>query len=141
MPEYKAFTEEPKPKRNRRHKKYAREELEARELKKQMEAKSQENDLAKQIMKRAQSRASASENFFDHLMSKYGGDDDSEDFVLPKKKKTTKRAAKDGKAAEHKVKNGRVTRQKKWKIENSLTFEWIELFCILCILTWMSRSN
>lgn len=112
MPEYKAFTEEPKPKRNRRHKKYAREELEAREIKKQMEAKSQENDLAKQIMKRAADRAASSNNFFDHLMSKYGGDDESEDFVLPKKKKTTKRASTNGKTAEHKVKNGRVSKKK-----------------------------
>lgn len=114
VPEYKAFTEEPKAKRNRRHKKYAREALEAREIKKEMEAKSQEKDLAKQIMKRASDRAASSNTFYDHLMSKYGGDDDSEDFVLPKtkKKKAPKRAATNGKSPEHKVKNGRVSKKK-----------------------------
>lgn len=77
-----------------------------------MEAKSQENDLAKQIMKRAADREASAGNFFDHLLSKYGGEDDSEDFVLPKKKKTAKRASAAGKTAEHKVKNGRVSKRK-----------------------------
>lgn len=112
MPEYKAFTEEPKAKRNRRHKKYAREAVEARDIKKQMETKAQENDLAKQIMKRASDRAASSNNFFDHLLSKYGGDDDSEDFVLPKKKKTAKRPSTNGKTPERKIRNGRVSKKK-----------------------------
>lgn len=116
VPEYKIFTEEPKAKRNRRHKKYAREALEAREIRKQMEANAEENDLAKQIMKRGADRAAASNNFYDHLMSKYGGDDDSEDFVIPPKRKgrkVSKPASKNGKTGDRTVKNGRVSKKKK----------------------------
>lgn len=115
MPEYKLFTEEPKPKRNRRHKKYAKEALEAKEVQKQVETKSGVS-LEQQIMKRNSERAGAANNFFDRLMEKYGGADDSEDYVFPGSKSKTKKSAKkpaaNGKTPEHRVKGGRVTKKK-----------------------------
>lgn len=116
VPEYKIFTDEPKAKRNRRHKKYAREALEARELKKEMENKKNgTSSLEQQIMKRNAERGASAGNFFDHLMQKYGGMDDSEEFVLPKSKgKKTKKnvQGKDKRGSEHRVKKGRVDKTK-----------------------------
>lgn len=115
VPEYKLFTEEPKAKRNRRHKKYAREALEARELKKEMEKKnSGANSLEQQIMKRNAERNATANNFFDHLMQKYGGVDDSEEYVSPMKKgkKTKKTSQKDTNGSEHPIRKGRVEKRK-----------------------------
>lgn len=115
VPEYKLFTEEPKTKRNRRHKKYAKEALEARELQRQMEAKSNANSLEQQIMKRNAERGNTANSFFDHLMEKYGGADDSEDYAFPaskNKKKTKSRVSTNGKTPERLVKTGRVTKKK-----------------------------
>lgn len=105
-------------KRGRRHNKYAKEKLECREQIKKMEAKNGGGSLEQQIMKRQQERASASGSFFDRLLEKYGDVDDSDefDFAATSKKKSTKKKAtkkvgtKEAKNAEHKVKNGRVTK-------------------------------
>lgn len=121
VPEYKLFTEEPKPKRNRRHKKYAKEALEAEAIKNEMDKKAKQNvSLEQQIMKRQNDREASSNNFFDHLLSKYGGADDSEDYVYTgKKKKNTKNSSsssstkkKGAKEPINKVKQGRVTKKK-----------------------------
>jgi len=115
VPEYKLFTEEPKAKRNRRHKKYAREALEARELKNEMEKqKSGGDSLEQQIMKRNAERNASANNYFDHLMQKYGGTDDSEEYVSPMKKgrKTNKTSSKDKKRSENLIKQGRVEKIK-----------------------------
>lgn len=122
VPEYKIFINEPKVKRSRRHKKYAREALEARELKKEMEQKNSDNSLEQQIMRRQANRAESSNNFFDRLMAKYGGADDSEEYVLPtkksKKSKSTKSSANtsmkndDAKPSDRRVREGRVNKSK-----------------------------
>lgn len=109
------FTEEPKPKRNRRHKKYAKEALEAKDLQRQMEDKNGTNSLEQQMMKRNAERASAADDFFDRLLDKYGDADDSQEYVMPrqKTKKKTKKAASTGKTPVQSVKRGRVTKNKK----------------------------
>lgn len=113
VPEFKAFTEEPRTKRQRRHKKYAREALEARELLKETEAKNKKGDgnLQELILARQADRAASANNFFDSLLAKYGGAD--EEYVYPsrnvkKAKKPTKSANKNGKGPERRVKSGRV---------------------------------
>lgn len=139
MPEYKQFVDEPKAKRARRHKKYAREAQEAEIVKRDMEKKSKEenvSNLSDMIMKRHAERELASDNFFDKLLEKYGGADDSDDYVLPTKKlkktvgkntktahgKTNKKSAPDShKDSLKKVKSGRV-KKTKW-IPNHQTAE------------------
>lgn len=126
VPEYKAFTDEPASKRNRRHKKYSREKLEAREIKKQMESKNSETggglSLEQQIQKRQNERASSASGFFDRLMAKYADVDDDDEFN-PDEPKRGKKAKKNGAAGGSKktaaaaktkaVKSGRVTKAKK----------------------------
>lgn len=118
LPEFKQFTEEPKPKRNRRHKKYAKEALEAESIKKEMAKKSKSNgdSLEQQIMKRQADREQSASNFFDRLMEKYGGADDSEEYFPAKKKKPAakKSTAKKATVKEplNKVKGGRVSKKK-----------------------------
>lgn len=88
VPEYQLFLNEPKAKRTRRHKKYAREAKEADELKEQMATA----DLEKQIMKRQKERQNGFHSFLDSLVSKYGGniEDDSEDYEpSPSKRRKT----------------------------------------------------
>lgn len=122
VPEFKLFTEEPSAKRKRRHKKYTREALEAREVKKEMEAKKKQENrsggsgggsgLQELILARQAQRGQNSDNFFDALMQKYGGADDSEEYVFPEKKgkKAKKAPAKNGKAPERRVRSGRVSK-------------------------------
>lgn len=110
VPEYKQFIEEPKSKRDRRHKKYAKEAREAAAIRREMEKKSKNvGSLEQQIMKRQTDRESASNSFLDRLLQKYGGPDDSEEYVFPTKKKTKKPSAKE---SINKVKSGRVTKKK-----------------------------
>lgn len=61
------------------------------------------------MMQRHAERAQSSNSFFDHLMSKYGGIDESEDYCPPKSKtkKSTEKTAK-----VHKVKNGKIKKTK-----------------------------
>lgn len=137
VPEYKQFTNEPKAKRNKRHKKYGKEALEIDAAKKDMETKNACNgSLEQQIMKRQADREAASNNFFDRLLEKYGGSDDSEDYEIPAKKMKKKKATttktptkatqkattkatiktpskSSPKTAINKVKNGRVAKTKK----------------------------
>ncbi|XP_031632578.1 J domain-containing protein CG6693 [Contarinia nasturtii] len=114
LPEYEQFTNEPKAKRNRRHKKYAREAKESEVIKADMAKKSKmTGTLEQQIMKRQSEREQSSNSFFDRLLEKYGDADDSEEYVFPAKrsKKTTakKTTTKD---TLNKVKNGRVSKKK-----------------------------
>lgn len=121
VPEYKIFTNEPKDKRNRRHRKYANEKKEAEEFKKQM-AKSGQGSLEQQILKRQKEREANLGSFFDILMEKYSEKDDSEEFCIEdlgkrsKKKNTATRSAKkqqkNTKADDRKVKVGRVSKRK-----------------------------
>lgn len=122
VPEYEQFINEPKAKRNRRHKKYAKEAREAEAMKRENAAKSSGNGLSleQQIMKRNSDREQASNNFLDRLLEKYGGPDDSEEFVPGKKANKLKAQSKKnavGKESIKKTKGGRVTK-KKWNRQN-----------------------
>lgn len=117
VPEFKAFTNEPASKKARRHKKYARESKEAAEIKKNIQ--NDENDLAKQIMKRQKDRGNSFGSFLDKLAEKYSNPDEDEEDDLyeeagkkyakknSKKKPTTSKAKK-----ETPIKNGRVSKKK-----------------------------
>jgi len=117
VPDFKAFTNEPVSKRNRRHKKYAREFKEAEKIKEKMkkgQEENGENDLAKQIMKRGKER---SENYFSYLEKKYEGDDDDVvDFSVElgrRAKKGKKKAALGKEKKETPIKAGRVSKRNK----------------------------
>jgi DnaJ family protein C protein 9 len=127
VPEFKAFTDEPKAKRNRRHKKYAKEAREARHIlatRKENEAKEAES-LTQMIAKRQAQRSNEYGSFIDNLAAKYSAmeeeeDDDSEDFDIKEasskmKGKNRKRPATTRKATkkETPIKSGRVTKKKK----------------------------
>ncbi|XP_037047441.1 J domain-containing protein CG6693-like [Bradysia coprophila] len=118
VPEYKMFTEEPKAKRTRRHNKYRKEALQARQIKEEMDAKSASNSLEQQIMARQKSRGTS---LIDSLMAKYGGDNKEDDSELfddeaevkkhaSKKTGTEKPSKKKENVKEpvHRIKNGRV---------------------------------
>lgn len=118
VPEFKAFTNEPKSKRDRRHKKYARESREAEEIKaKMMSKQNDENDLAKQIMKRNEERGGTFNSFMDKLLEKYGNVEDDEEFdvkSLGKKiQKGKKKNPPNKEKKETPIKSGRVTKNKK----------------------------
>lgn len=105
----------------RRHNKYRKEALEARQLQQELDAKNSLGSLEKQIMKRQENRGAS---LIDQLMAKYGGDDKEEDdselfdFDAELKKKSAKKTGAkktpkkkvSAKKPEHKVKNGRVTK-------------------------------
>jgi DnaJ homolog subfamily C member 9 len=117
VPEFTAFTKEPTSKRSRRHKKYARESKEAEVLKK--ERSDENNDLAKQIMKRQENRGKTFDSFLDKLAQKYSnGDDDEEDDLYEEagKKFASKNAKKKSVGSKDKketpIKRGRVTKKK-----------------------------
>ncbi|XP_059621561.1 J domain-containing protein CG6693 [Phlebotomus argentipes] len=102
VPEYEIFTKEPKAKRNRRHKKYARENLEAEEIKAKLAKEG--NSLEKQIMRRQNERAQQ----YDDLFAKYFVEE------KPKKKRASKQASKAAPEEPlRKVKSGRVSKAKK----------------------------
>lgn len=118
--EFKAFTNEPKAKHDRRHKKYARESKEAEKLKEKLLQNKQHNDeddLAKQIMKRGEERSKNFGSFLDKLMEKYGSEDD-EDAIdvkdLGKKLQKGKKKTSLGKEKkETPIKGGRVSKRNK----------------------------
>lgn len=119
VPEYKIFTKEPKDKTKRRHKKYARETLEAEAIKKKMSKKGPTESLEQQILKRQQERASEMGSLFDKLLEKYAGDDDTEEFTIDefckrkgKKKTTAKKAERTEKIENRKVRSGRISKKK-----------------------------
>lgn len=125
VPEYKIFTEEPKAKRTRRHNKYRKEALEARQIKEEMDAKNASASLEQQIMARQKSRGTS---LLDSLMAKYGNDDMEDDSELfdfdaelkkhESKKSGSKKASKkkeNVKEPVRKVKNGRVIKTRSSK--------------------------
>ncbi|CAD6991178.1 J domain-containing protein CG6693 [Ceratitis capitata] len=109
VPEYKIFTNEPANKRQRRHKKYARESKEAEEIKQKMQ---NESSLEKQIMERNKSREDGFNSLMDKLMEKYGGEDDSEVFEIRGKKSKSKKKANGTPVKVNGVKNGRVNKKR-----------------------------
>lgn len=97
VPEFDQFLNEPKAKRNRRHKKYKIEAAEAEELKQQM------SSLEKQLMKRQTDRQNGFHSFLDQLASKYGNgelEDDSEDFHPDERTTEKKRKGRGRQVAE-----------------------------------------
>lgn len=121
VPSFEEFLNEPKRKRDRRHKKYAKEQLEAEELKREMSKKKQQtssdSDLFNAIAKRNEERGKASNSFFDQLMAKYGNaedDDDEFDISVAKKLQKGKKKEKStpGKPKkETPIKSGRVSKR------------------------------
>lgn len=90
VPEYELFTKEPKAKKNRRHRKYKREEGEAEQLKSQL-------SLEQQIMKRQAERNNGFNSFLDKLAEKYGNEEEDESGLYeppPEKRTRRSRAAK-----------------------------------------------
>lgn len=119
---FEAFTKEPKAKRDRRHKKYAREFKESEKIKEKMKLNQQsdENDLAKQIMKRNEDRGKSFGSFLDKLAEKYGDgneeDDDDEVTIQDlgrKAQKGKKKAAPKREKKETHIKAGRVSKRNK----------------------------
>lgn len=118
VPEFKIFTKEPKSKRDRRHKKYARESKEAEQIKEKLKKNQEnnENDLAKQIMKRSQHRANHFDSFMDKLLDKYGNDDDDESIDVKDLGKRVQKGKKKPAANQKKetpIKAGRVSKRNK----------------------------
>lgn len=118
VPEFRAFSHEPRSKRDRRHKKYARESLEAEEIKKERLKNQQndEDDLAKQIAKRQEGREKGFNSFMDQLMAKYGNCEEDEDEYEMKLSKKMQKGKKRGNSTEKKetpIKSGRVSKRNK----------------------------
>ena len=116
--EFKAFTNEPKSKRDRRHKKYARESKEAEAIKEKLKnQQNDENDLAKQIMKRNEERRNNSGSFLAKLMEKYGGDEEDDEVDIRdlgrRTQKNKKKAASGKEKKETPIKAGRVSKRNK----------------------------
>ncbi|XP_053673942.1 J domain-containing protein CG6693 [Anopheles nili] len=103
VPEYAIFTKEPKAKRDRRHKKYAREAKLASEMKQHQE------DLSALQQQIAVKRRSAFSSLIDSLESKYCNNDDENEELFelgtpPKTRKTTrKQEARSGRASKAKT--------------------------------------
>lgn len=119
VPEFKAFTKEPKAKRDRRHKKYSRESKEAEQIKEKMK-KSQENnenDLSKQIAKRNEARAGQFGSFMDKLLEKYGNEEDDEEIEIKDLGKRIQKGKKKTSLTKEKketpIKGGRVSKRNK----------------------------
>lgn len=117
VPDFPAYTNEPKSKRDRRHKKYARESKEADSIKKKMNKKDDENDLAMMIAKRQNERAKGFGSFMDQLAAAYADGEDEDDVVdfdaLDKKVKKGKKKGPIGKPKkETPIKRGRVSKRK-----------------------------
>ncbi|EDW68391.1 J domain-containing protein CG6693 [Drosophila virilis] len=125
VPEYKIFTEEPAAKRNKRHKKYARESKEATIIKERIQRRREKDaeaaqessggNLEQMILSRKNQRESNYNSLMDRLLVKYGGEDDSDtvDFSALDKKRKLKKSKQGQKAAKiNGVKNGRVEKPK-----------------------------
>lgn len=93
VPEYKIFTEEPKAKRARRHKKYAKEAQEAAAINEKSSKKETELSLEKQMAQRHVERQQEFSSFIDRLTQKYCGEDEKEYVVLKAKKATKKKSS------------------------------------------------
>lgn len=121
VPEFQDFLNEPKRKRDRRHKKYAKEKLESEELKREIDAKKQkgEDDLFTAIAKRNEERGKGYNSFMDQLMAKYGNAEESEeeedfDIEVAKKLQKGKKKPKSTPGKEKKetpIKSGRVSKR------------------------------
>lgn len=126
VPEYKIFTEEPAAKRNKRHKKYARESKEAviikeriqRSREKDAEAEQEmsgDGNLEQLILARKNQRESNYNSLMDRLLEKYAGEDDSDtvDFSTFDKKKKLKAKT----PSKHTQKSAKMNSVKKGRVE------------------------
>ncbi|ALC45740.1 CG6693 [Drosophila busckii] len=124
VPEYKIFTEEPAAKRNKRHKKYAREERESKVIKERIERRREKDDEAAEssanleelILSRRCNRESNYNSLMDRLLKKYGGDSDDNsptvDFSSFDKKKKLKKKKQEKKEKINSVKSGRINKSR-----------------------------
>lgn len=106
VPEHKQFTEEPKAKKQRRHKKYARESEEAEENKKKLEQRG--TSLEQMIAQRNEERQANANNFFASLLDKYDKKEKVRKSVTGKQKKEN--GARD---SLHEVKEGKVKKTRR----------------------------
>lgn len=126
VPEYKIFTEEPAAKRNKRHKKYARESKEAviikeriqRRREKDAEAEQEmsgDGNLEQMILARKNQRESNYNSLMDRLLEKYAGEDDSDtvDFSTFDKKKKLKAKT----PSKYTQKSAKINNVKKGRVE------------------------
>ncbi|XP_058458537.1 J domain-containing protein CG6693 [Malaya genurostris] len=118
VPEHKIFTEEPKSKRDRRHKKYAREAIESAVLKDKLKQKQDKKSLEQQIALRQSDREHGFTSLLDKLTDKYGNDEDEEDLFsldqhVAKKKSKVQNVPqkKQQKVKVHKTKEGRMLKK------------------------------
>ncbi|XP_055589144.1 J domain-containing protein CG6693 [Uranotaenia lowii] len=119
VPEYQMFTNEPKAKRDRRHKKYAKEKKEVESTKdKKAKNKPGGSSLEQQIALRNSERQQGFASLLDRLEQKYGNCEENDDLFdideyVAKKKSKAKATPqkKNSKPKEHKVKSGRVTKE------------------------------
>lgn len=106
VPDHKVFTAEPKAKRARRHKKYARESLEARENARKLEERG--TSLEQMIAQRNEERQANANNFFASLLDKY------EKKEKVRKSITGKQPKRDtNRDSLHEVKAGKVKKTKR----------------------------
>lgn len=105
VPEHKLFTEEPKGKKQRRHKKYARESLEARENARKLAERG--TSLEQMIAQRNEERAASANNFFASLLDKYEKKDKVRKSIAGKHKSAERRDSL------HDVKEGKVKKTRR----------------------------
>lgn len=108
VPEHKQFTEESKQKTQRRHKKHARESLEAAEIEKKLENRGK--SLESMIAKRNEERESQANDFFANLLDKYGKGEKVRKSV---NKRLTNGSTSRQSNSLHEVKEGKVRKSRK----------------------------
>lgn len=91
--------------------------MEAEAIKEKLKQQNDENDLAKQIVKRNEDRSKNFGSFMDKLMEKYGGEDDDDEVDirdLGKRTQKNKKKSIPGKEKkETPIKAGRVSKRNK----------------------------
>ena len=106
VPEHKMFTEEPKAKKLRRHKKYARESKEAAENAKKLEDRG--TSLEQMIAQRNEERQANANNFFASLLDKYEKKEKVRKSISGKQKKEN-----GNRDSLHEVKEGKVKKTRR----------------------------
>jgi len=91
VPAFDAYTKETKTKRDKRHRKLTKESIEAEKLMTELNIGQDDASLTKAIQLRQQERDRDSDNFFDNLLQKYGGNSATKKPTTSKKGNTKKK--------------------------------------------------